>query len=138
VKHKNLLKTDTYIELGDVQEILDVKRHRNFLYDYNGSDIHYYKWCESKGYKRDGSSKVLYAEYKNDPQGEAARPESLNLFSYLADQCILEGVDVYMELPDYLETSKDVPAWVKDIYIMIKSEFGHLFPNNEVKIKVLG
>lgn len=138
-----MLKTDTYISISDVQVVLDQKYHQNFLYDYLNAASHFDTWCDKKKYgqedkygNRRGSSQIWFQEYENASDGACLQPKTLNFFDYLQEHSIIDGNQVFLELPDY-ESEKNVPAWVSAICRIINSEFGHLFPSGEVKIRII-
>lgn len=81
----------TYEDLEDELRANGVAQPR----DVADSSSHFGKWADRKGYTNDtkdpegkhrGSSQIWYAEYRADPQGEAACPPYLDLWHWFLER----------------------------------------------------
>ncbi len=126
-----------YITISEIQDHLDEKHHVNYLYDYLKRDLHYYEWCEKKGYKVDpegkyaGASQIWFKEYQQDPNGMALQPESLDFMKYCFDHYILDFNSHFFYFNDKYDTSH-LPEWVGKIYLEICNDFKKLFKDGVV------
>lgn len=133
-------KTVKYVPLSTVCAELDKDFHQNVLYDFNGANLHFYKWCDKKGYgekdgagKQRGSSQIWYKEYQNDPEGEAACPEVLNFLDFAAEQYLFDPQAVFVYV-DEEDCERDYPEWVLECVRRIHNKFKHHFEDGTVVI----
>jgi hypothetical protein len=138
------LKTTSYLELSHITEVLDRKHHQNYLYDLNKSNLHFYDWCDKKGYTKNyrgvdkqgheaGSSQIWFKEYNQAKDGLAQQPESLNFWSYCFDHYLCDSSSNFF----YFDKNYDLsghPQWIKQVYLEICQEFGHHFPDGIVTV----
>lgn len=119
----------------DIFEVIDFIKEKYGIdgYDFYGSREHFGKWADKKGYKdkdKDAqgntrnSSQIWYAEYVNDPQGEAVCPPYKDVIEwfineYLADQLINE-----MEMDQEEFKAMELPEHIKVFSDYVFKEFG--------------
>jgi hypothetical protein len=141
-------KTMTVYDWFDIQnkicEIMGINEDQ--FRDLKGSDDHFYKWCDSKGYvekdpegKCQGSSQIWFKEYNQAPDGAAACPEHCDL-NRLADGVVIpEGVrngsiETLFPIADYEKNAKkyhkDVD-WKKAFFDAYQQTLLELDPKGE-------
>jgi hypothetical protein len=131
------LQTISFISFSDIQTELDGKHHQNYLYDYLDAGSHFYKWCDKMGFGekdpdgRDrGASQIWFKLYNEHPEGNNARPETLDFISYMHEHDRFDPYKSLWYIPK--ETYQKDPAWVSAILSEIIAEYGHLFDDDIV------
>lgn len=130
------VKTTKYLKWQDVcDELNSLLKTNDVFYDFNGRDLHYYNWCETKSYKKYGQTieeqPLYYKEYQLDENGEKSKPEEQNAVKFMNQSDEFRGEIVFYRT--MIKNSN--PQWFNELINIVCDKYENLFEDNVVIIK---
>lgn len=96
-----------------------------------GSNNHFNTWANAKGYtgkdpdgEPQSSSRIWFAQYNADPEGNAACPEYQDFIGWFVDFYPYGYDESFSVLIDY-HLDQEIPDFVRTILGFIQDEFGN-------------
>lgn len=112
-KHIKQTKVIEYYDYNELAEEVCELLGRD-IRDYYGSHGHFNQWCDATGRgqtdsegKHRGSSQIWYREYKDDPNGNAARPPYCDFWHWWVKHHEVER-NSYEEYNNFVEMRTDL------------------------------